>query len=60
MTIVLARRLRRFHSLLEMALKDGRAQPRPCDHTAAGIEKKLAMRGRLAVPDGLQTPPALR
>ncbi|CAN1512266.1 hypothetical protein MCEMIH16_00834 [Caulobacteraceae bacterium] len=60
MTIVLARRLRRFHSLLEMVLKDGRAQPRPCDRTAAGIRKKPTIRGRLAVLDGLQTPPALR
>ncbi len=60
MTIVLARRLRRFHSLLEMVLKDGRAQPRPCDRTSAGIEKKPAIRGRIAVLDGLQTPPALR
>ncbi len=60
MTIVLARRLRRFHSLLEMALKDGRVQPRRCDRTAAGIRKKPTIRGRLAVLDGLQTPPALR
>ena len=40
MSIVLARRLRRFHSLLEMALRVERARPRPDDHVVAGIQKK--------------------
>ncbi len=56
MSIVLARRLRGFHSLLEMALKDERARPRPDDRAVAGIKKKLAIKDRLAVYDGLQTP----
>ena len=61
MSIVLARRLRGFHSLLETALKDERARPRPDDRTIAGIKKKkLAIKDRLAVFDGLQTPHASR
>lgn len=61
MSSVLAHRLRGFHSLLEMALKDERARPRPDDRTVAGIKKKkLAIKDRLAVFDGLQAPPASR
>lgn len=61
MSIVLARRLRGFQALLEMALKDERARPRPDDRTVAGIKKKkLAIKDRLAVLDGLQTLPASR
>ena len=57
MSIVLARRLRGFPSLLEMALKDERARPRPDDRAVAGIKKKkLAIKDRLAVFDSLQTP----
>jgi len=52
MSIVLARRLRGFHALLEMALKDERARQRPDDLTVAGIKrKKLAIKDRLAVFD---------
>ncbi|WP_298162142.1 YdcH family protein [Brevundimonas sp.] len=61
MSNVLAHRLRGFHSLLEMALKDERARPRPDDRTIAGIKKKkLAIKDRLAVFDGRQTPTASR
>jgi hypothetical protein len=61
MSIVLANRLRGFHSLLEMALKDERSRPRPDDRTVAGIKKKkLAIKDRLAGFDGLQPPPASR
>ncbi|QTN18467.1 YdcH family protein [Brevundimonas sp. AJA228-03] len=50
MSIVLARRLRGLHALLEMALNDERARPRPDDRTIAGIKKKkLAIKDRLAV-----------
>ena len=53
MSIVLANRLRGFHSLLEMALKDERSRPRPDDRTVAGIKKKkLAIKDRLAAFDG--------
>lgn len=53
MSIVLARRLRGFHALLEMALKDERSRPRPDDRTLAGIKKKkLAIKDRLVVFDG--------
>lgn len=59
MSIVLARRLRRFHSLLEMALRVERARPRPDDHVVAGIQKKrLAIQDRLAVFDGRKMPSA--
>ena len=48
MSIVLARRLRGFHDLLEMALRDERARPRPDDRTVAGIKKKkLAIKDRI-------------
>lgn len=49
MTIVLARRLRAFHVLLEMALRDERARVRPDDQTVARIKKrKLAIKDKLA------------
>ena len=55
MSIVLAHRLRGFHALLEMALRDERARPRPGDRTLAGIKnKKLAIKDRLAVFDSRQ------
>ena len=55
MSIVLARRLLAFHVLLEMALKDERARPRPDDRTVATIKKKkLAVMDRLVVFDGRQ------
>lgn len=61
MSIVLARRLKGMHFLLQMALKDERARPRPDDRTVAGIKKKkLAIKDRLAAFDGLQTPPMRR
>ncbi|WP_425985621.1 DUF465 domain-containing protein [Brevundimonas sp. TWP1-2-1b1] len=50
MSIVLANRLRGVHALLEMALKDERARPRPDDLTLAQIrKKKLAIKDRLAI-----------
>jgi len=53
MSIVLAHRLRGLHPLLEMALRDERARPRPDDQTVAGIKKKkLAIKDLLAVFDG--------
>lgn len=59
MSIVLAHRLRGFHSLLEMALRDERGRPRPDDSTVASIKKKkLVIKDRLAVFDGRQMPPA--
>ena len=61
MSIVLARRLKGMHFLLQMALKDERARPRPDDRTVAGIKKKkLAIKDRLAAFDGLQMPPMRR
>ena len=61
MSNVLAHRLRGFHALLEMALKDERARPRPDARTVAGIKKKkLAIKDRLAVFNGRQAPPASR
>lgn len=61
MSIVLARRLRGFQALLEMALRDERARPRPNDHTLAGIKKtKLAINNRLAGVDDRPMPSALR
>ena len=61
MTIVLAHRLRGFHALLEMALRDERARPLPDDRSIAGIKKKkLAIKDRLAVFDGRQMPAASR
>ncbi|WP_309630307.1 YdcH family protein [Brevundimonas sp.] len=60
MSIVLAHRLRGLHALLEMALKDERAQPRPDDRTVAGIKKKkLAIKDRLASAQARQMPSAL-
>ncbi len=59
MSIVLAHRLRGFHHLLEMALKDERAQPRPNHRTITSIKKKkLATKDRLAVCDGAEAPSA--
>jgi hypothetical protein len=59
MSIVLARRLRGFHALLEIALTDERARPRPDDRTIAGIKKKkLVIKDRLAVFGGSQMPSA--
>lgn len=56
MSIVLTRRLRGFHALLEMALRDERARPRPDDRAVAGIKKKkLAVKDRLARLDGPET-----
>jgi len=49
MSIVLVRRLQGFHTLLETALRDERARPRPDDRTSASIKKKkLAVKDRLA------------
>ena len=48
MTIVLARRRRGHHALLEMALKEERSRAMPDDRTLAGIKKKkLAIKDRL-------------
>lgn len=59
MSIVLARRLRAFHALLEMALRDERARLRPDDRTVASIKKKkLVIKDRLAGFDGRQMPTA--
>lgn len=56
MSMVLARRLRGFHALLEMALRDESARPRPDDRTVAGIKKKkLVIKDRLAAFDGRLT-----
>lgn len=56
MSIVLAHRLRGFHALLEMALRDERARPRPDDRTVAGIKKKkLAIKDRLTGIAGRQS-----
>ncbi|WP_309627499.1 YdcH family protein [Brevundimonas sp.] len=56
MSDVLAHRLRGFHALLEMALKDERARPRPDARTVAGIKKKkLAIKDRLARFEGVET-----
>ncbi len=38
MSIVLARRLRGFHALLEMALRDERARLQPDDRAVASIK----------------------
>lgn len=52
MTIVLAHRLRGFHALLEMALRDERARPYPNERAVAGLKrKKLAIKDRLAAFD---------
>ena len=57
MSIVLARRLRGFHALLEMALRDERARPQPDDAAVASIKKKkLAIRDRLVGFDDRQSP----
>lgn len=53
MSIVLARRLRGVHALLETALRDERSRLRPDDRAIAGIKKrKLAIKDRLSVFDG--------
>lgn len=50
MSIVLTRRLQGLHALLEMALKDERARPRPDERAVAAMKKKkLAIKDRLAV-----------
>jgi hypothetical protein len=55
MSIVLARRLRGFPALLEMALRDERARLRPDDGAVARIKKKkLAIRDRLVAFDDRQ------
>ena len=57
MSIVLAHRLRGFHALLEMALRDERARLSPNDRTLAGIKKKkLAIKDQLAAFDGRAMP----
>jgi hypothetical protein len=57
MSIVLVRRLKGYHSLLEMALNDERARLRPDDRTVAGIKKKkLVIKDRLAAIEGFQPP----
>ena len=49
MSMVLARRLRGFYPLLEMALRDERARPHPDDRILAGLKKKkLAIQDQLA------------
>lgn len=61
MSIVLARRLRGFHALLEMALSDERARPLPDDRAVARLKKKkLVIRDRLVAVDGRHTPSASR
>lgn len=53
MSIVLERRLRGRHALLEMALRDERSRLRPDDRTIAGIKKKkLVIKDQLAVFEG--------
>lgn len=53
MSVVTVRRLKGFHALLEMALKDERSRPWPDDRAVAGIKKrKLAIRDRLAAMGG--------
>lgn len=55
MSIVLARRWRGFHALLEMALRDERSRPCPDERTVAGIKKKkLLIKDRLARIDARQ------
>lgn len=59
MSIVLAHRLRGFHVLLELALREERARPSPDDRTLAGIKKKkLAIKDRLAAFEGRAVPSA--
>lgn len=59
MSIVLARRLRGRHVLLETALREERARPHPDDRTVARIKKKkLAIKDRLAFFDDGQRPSA--
>lgn len=54
MSIVLVHRLRGYHSLLEMALKQERSRPGPDDQTLTEIrKKKLKIKDRLA---GLDRP----
>lgn len=55
MSIVLARRLRGHHVLLEMALRDERPRPHPDARTLARIKKKLVITDRLAVFDDRHT-----
>lgn len=47
MSIVMERRLRGFHALLEMALRDERSRPRPSDLVVADIKKKLSIKDQL-------------
>ena len=57
-TIVLARRLRGHHALLEIALKEERSRARPDARTLAGIKKrKLAIKDRLSAVDGAAARP---
>ena len=52
MSIVLERRLRGVHALLEMALRDERSRPRPSDLVVAGIKKKkLSIKDQLLALD---------
>ena len=61
LSIVLAHRLRGFHALLEMALRDERTRPRPDDRTDAGFRKKKpAVKDRLASSIARQMPSASR
>ena len=61
MSIVLARRLRGFHALLEMALRDERARLQPDDRAVTSIKKKkLAIRDRLVAFDDRQNPSTSR
>lgn len=56
MSVVLARRLRGFHTLLEMALRDERARQAPDDRILAGLKKKkLAIKDQLTRFDGRRT-----
>ncbi|MBJ7447226.1 MAG: YdcH family protein [Brevundimonas sp.] len=48
MSIVMKRRLRGFHALLDMALRDERSRPRPSDFLVADIKKK-----KLSIKDQL-------
>lgn len=52
MSIVLERRLRGVHALLEMALRDERSRLRPSDLVVAGIKKKkLSIKDQLLALD---------
>jgi len=59
MSIVLAHRLRGFHALLEIALREERARQSPDDLALAGIKKKkLAIKDQLATFEGRTVPSA--